>query len=193
MAHFGSYRAIEIPPRLTQGVNTRGLSTKMTMQSLIPATLRYPVRLTRPEAWLATGESPPEGPRPGSIAAGRPGERLLGKRILIVEDEALVALNLQLSFEDEGAEVIGPVQSLMDALEAVTHGGEIDLAVLDVDVAGENVYPVAELLRQRGVPFAFHTGHGSRSKLAALFPGTTTFLKPVLPETLVAHLLKIAK
>jgi CheY-like chemotaxis protein len=176
---------------MTQGESTRGLLIKMNMQSMTLATLSHPVRLPQPEAWLAAGETPSAGPRTGSGTASRPGERLLGKRILIVEDEALVALNLQFAFEDEGAEVIGPAQSLVDALEAVTHVGEIDLAVLDVDLAGENVYPVAELLRQRGVPFAFHSGHGSRSKLASLFPGTTTFIKPVMPETLIAHLLKI--
>jgi DNA-binding response OmpR family regulator len=123
----------------------------------------------------------------------RPGERLLGKRILIVEDEALVAFELQLAFEEEGAEVVGPTMSLMKALEAVAYEAAIDLAVLDVDLAGEDVYPVAELLLQRRVPFAFHTGHGSRSELTALFPGTTTFIKPTLPEVLIAHLLQIAR
>jgi CheY-like chemotaxis protein len=151
----------------------------------------HPVIIDRSHTWLAAGRAPGgEDARPGPSGGGI-GERLLGKRILIVEDEGLVALDLQLAFEDEGAEIVGTAQSLMRALEVVTHAGEIDLAVLDVDLAGENVYPVAELLRQRGVPFAFHTGHGSRSELAALFPGTTTFTKPTLPETLIRHLMKI--
>jgi CheY-like chemotaxis protein len=159
-----------------------------------PAIHCYPVRLDRALPYLAA----PAGRRGGSSeGAGRsgasPGERLLGRRILIVEDEALVAFELQLSLEDEGAEIIGPALSLMKALEAVAHEREIDLAVLDVDLGGEDIYPVAELLLQRQVPFVFHTGHGSRSKLTSLFPGTVTFIKPALPETLIAHLLRIAR
>ena len=119
-------------------------------------------------------------------------ERLLGKRVLVVEDEALLALELRLAMEDEGAEVIGPAQSIFDALDAVTHVHEIDVAVLDINLAGESVYPVAELLHQRAVPFVFHTGHGLQSELAALFPGTTTFIKPTLPETLIGHVARIA-
>lgn len=129
----------------------------------------------------------------GVAPSGRPGERLLGKRVLIVEDEAMVALELQYLFEDEGADVAGPAHTLAKAIETVTQDREIDVALLDVDLAGENIYPVADLLRRRGVPFAFHTGHGSRSEMAALFPGATTFMKPALPEALVEHLAGIAR
>lgn len=163
-------------------------ATFMSLRSL-----SYPVLLERTPAWLAASGGLGEGPHGGGAQPAAPGERLLGKRILIVEDEGLVALEMQLAFEDEGADVVGPVQSLMRALEAVTHDRDIDLAVLDVDLAGENVYPVAELLHQRGVPFAFHTGHGSRAELGSLFPGATTFSKPTMPETLIAHLMKIGR
>lgn len=122
-------------------------------------------------------------------AAGGPGERLLGKRVLIVEDEALLALELQFAFEDEGADVLGPAMSLESAL---TFAGEaeIDIAVLDVDIAGVEVYPVAAILQQRGIPFIFHTAHGSRVELAALFPGAITCMKPTMPDTLVRQLLR---
>jgi CheY-like chemotaxis protein len=153
----------------------------------------YPVVLDRAPTRLAASGQTPKGTGTGPHSAGEPGERLLGKRILIVEDEALVALELQFAFEDEGAEVVGPAQSLMKALETATYDSDIDLALLDVDVAGENVFPVAELLRRRGVPFAFHTGHASRSELGSLFPGTTTFIKPTMAEALIAHLRKIAR
>lgn len=135
----------------------------------------------------------PEGTPPQARTGPQHGERLLGKRILIVEDEALLALELQFAFEDEGADVIGPAQSLISALETVTHAREIDVAVLDVDLAGEDVYPIAELLLQRGVPFLFHTGHGSRSELTQLFPGALTLMKPSLPETLVAQILRLTR
>lgn len=151
------------------------------MTFALHATVPSPLR-------AAPGGERSTGPAPRS-AASRPGERLLGRRVLIVEDEALLALELQLAFEDEGAEVIGPALSLMAALEAVAHTREIDLAVLDVDLAGEEVYPIAEMLLQRGVPFVFHTGHGSRTMLTQLFPGTVTLMKPTLPETLIGYLL----
>ena len=160
-------------------------------------TFHYPVKLGNrdggPAGWLASsGKGQADGSH-SVQAGGTPHERLLGKRVLIVEDEALLALELQLAFEDEGAEVLGPALSLMKALETVTHEREIDVAVLDVDLAGEDVYPIAELLLQRGVPFIFHTAHGSRNVLSGLFPGALTCTKPTLPDTLIGHLMRLAR
>lgn len=126
----------------------------------------------------------------GSFAgsAGHVGERLLGKRVLIVEDEALLAMELQFAFEDEGAEVVGPAMSLESAMAFAATAEEIDVAVLDVDIAGREVYPVAAVLQQRGIPFIFHTAHGSRMELSAMFPGAATCTKPAMPDTLVIHL-----
>lgn len=132
-----------------------------------------------------------EGSFAGSAAG--PGERLLGKRVLIVEDEALLALELQFAFQDEGADVLGPAMSLESAIAIVAGGGEIDVAVLDVDIAGQEVFPVAALLQQRGVPIVFHTGHFSRLELGAMFPGAITCTKPAMPDTLVLHLLRLGR
>jgi CheY-like chemotaxis protein len=117
--------------------------------------------------------------------------RLAGKRILIVEDEALVALDLEFAFEDEGAEVLGPALSLRDALEVLGSGALIDGAVLDVSLGGTEVFPVAEMLCARGVPFLFHTGHATAASLDALFPGVTVCTKPALPTALIAVLLRL--
>jgi DNA-binding NtrC family response regulator len=114
-----------------------------------------------------------------------PSEKLLGRRVLIVEDEALVAMDLQFAFEDAGAEVLGPAMSLGDALGLAEHAPEIDCALLDVDIAGCDVYPVAQVLHRRGIPFIFHTGHGSQRAISAMFPGAITCLKPTLPEKLI--------
>lgn len=164
----------------------------MTMTRFFPAS--PPSRSYRVSLgpWLAAPEGRDTG-HPGMGAGHHAHERLLGKRVLIVEDEALLALELQLAFEDEGAEVLGPAMSIFHALEAVTHELEIDAALLDVDLAGDDVYPVAELLRQREVPFLFHTGHGSRAELSMLFPGTSTFAKPTPAERLIEHLARIAR
>lgn len=144
-------------------------------------------------AWLAASGNDEAGGTQPDAPFGRPGERLLGKRVLIVEDEALLALELQFAFEDEGAEVIGPAMSLDMALGVVALHDEIDYAVLDVDIAGKEVYPVAAILQQRGVPFLFHTGHGSRSQLAAMFPGAVTCIKPAMPNALVLQLLRLGR
>ena len=124
-------------------------------------------------------------------SADEPDNRLRSRRILIVEDEALVALDLELAFEDEGAEIVGPALSLRDALELLQSEVPIDGAVLDVDLGGKNVYPVAEVLRERGVPFVFHTGHATRASLEQLFPGAITCSKPTLPSALIAALLQL--
>ena len=88
------------------------------------------------------------------------GDDLQGVRVLVVEDEAAISLLLEDMLLDFGCEVIGPAARLAAALDVV--GREtIDLAILDVNVAGEPIYPVAEALAQQGVPFVFSTGYGS--------------------------------
>ena len=85
---------------------------------------------------------------------------LNGLRILVVEDEAAISLLLEDMLLDFGCEVIGPAARLAAALEAVERE-TVDLAILDVNVAGEPIYPVAEALVQRRIPFVFSTGYGS--------------------------------
>jgi DNA-binding response OmpR family regulator len=118
---------------------------------------------------------------------------LLGKRVLIVEDEALLAFELQLSFEEEGAEIVGPALSLASATALLETGIEIDCAILDVNLGGNEVFPVAHALQLRGVPFLFHTAHAAAKDLAALFPGSETLPTPARPEDLVARLAAIAR
>jgi CheY-like chemotaxis protein len=85
---------------------------------------------------------------------------LNGLRILVVEDEAAISLLLEDMLLDFGCEVIGPAARLSVALDALERE-TIDLAILDVNVAGEPIYPVAEALAQRSIPFVFSTGYGS--------------------------------
>jgi CheY-like chemotaxis protein len=85
---------------------------------------------------------------------------LNGLRILVVEDEAAISLLLEDMLLDFGCEVVGPAARLSAALEAVSRE-QVDLAILDVNVAGEPIYPVAEALAQREIPFVFSTGYGS--------------------------------
>lgn len=79
-------------------------------------------------------------------------------RILIVEDSPLLAMELQEMVEDCACAVLGPASKLADALAAVRNG-EIDGAILDVNIGGEAIWPVAEALAARDVPFFFTTGY----------------------------------
>jgi CheY-like chemotaxis protein len=88
-------------------------------------------------------------------------DRLAGLRVLVIEDETLVAMLLEDMLGDIGCQVVGPVPRISKALEIATDPTvALDVAILDVNVAGEEVFPVAEALAGRGVPFAFATGYG---------------------------------
>ncbi|EYD76939.1 putative response regulator receiver (CheY-like protein) [Rubellimicrobium mesophilum DSM 19309] len=79
--------------------------------------------------------------------------------ILVVEDEYLLADDLRRDLEAAGARVLGPVASVPEALELIEEAGRVDAAILDVNLAGRMVFPVAEVLSRRGVPFVFATGY----------------------------------
>jgi CheY-like chemotaxis protein len=86
---------------------------------------------------------------------------LAGLRILVVEDEFLVALDIERMVQDSGAEVVGPVGTLEEAL-AKAGTERLDGAILDVNIAGRKITPVALALRERGVPFILSTGYGPK-------------------------------
>ena len=94
--------------------------------------------------------------------SGRPA-KLTGKRVLVVEDEALVAMLVEDELRDAGAEVLGPAPTVDHALrliEAAAADGGISAAVLDINLGGRHVAPVADRLAALGVPFVFATAHG---------------------------------
>jgi DNA-binding response OmpR family regulator len=80
-------------------------------------------------------------------------------RVLVVEDEMLVAMVLEDQLADAGCEVIGPAFSVEQAMHLAA-SEPLDGAVLDINLAGEKVYPVADLLAARNVPFVYVTGFG---------------------------------
>jgi CheY-like chemotaxis protein len=113
-----------------------------------------------------------------------PDDHLSGKRLLVVEDEAFVALMLEAMLEGFGCDVVGVAGTLSRGLEYA--GDEtltIDGAVLDINLGGEKVFPVAERLAARGVPFIFSTGYGAEG-VPRDFAGVPTIAKPYLEETL---------
>lgn len=82
-----------------------------------------------------------------------------GKRILVVEDEPMIAMLIEDLVLDEGGIVVGPAATL-DAALALARSEAIDAAVLDVNLAGARSVPVADVLRERNIPFLFATGYG---------------------------------
>ena len=128
------------------------------------------------------------GPRPSSSPSVGAPVSLAGRRVLLVEDELLLALDLQMALEDEGAAVVGPVDDLDEGLDLLDREAIFDAAILDIDLHGKDVFPLAERLRRRDVPFVFHTGHGERAALARHFDDAPVCIKPVLNETLLAIL-----
>jgi len=83
------------------------------------------------------------------------------KRFLIVEDEAMIALLLEDYLGDLGYDVAALADNVDDALAQVHSGGWIDAAILDVNVRGRSIKPVADALKAAGTPFCFMTGYGA--------------------------------
>ena len=108
-------------------------------------------------------------------------------RILVVEDEALIALQLEMEIEDIGHTVAGTCMNLPECL-LFLEDSEIDGAILDVDLRGVDVFPAAEKLRQKNIPFVFHTGHGDKRQIEERFPCSTVFKKPTSTEIMLKQL-----
>ena len=111
---------------------------------------------------------------------------IVGNRILVVEDEPLVAMNLSKSLIELGFDVVGPYSTLAKAAAAAVET-EVDAALLDVNLSGKAVYPVADILASKNVPFAFITGYGTGA-LPGKYANAPVLQKPVDQSTL-QHLL----
>jgi CheY-like chemotaxis protein len=97
-------------------------------------------------------------------------------RILVVEDEMLVAMNIEDMLLDLGHEVAGLASRLEPAL-SLAREGDFDLAMLDVNLAGQQSFPVADVLIGRGIPFLFATGYGIKG-IAADYRDRPVLQKP---------------
>ncbi len=109
---------------------------------------------------------------------------LRGARILIAEDNALIALDLQSLLEDAGAEVVGLAGTVAQAL-ALAGSATPTCAVLDVILHGELVFPVARMLRERGVPMIFYTGSSYMQGLGRDWPDAPIIMKPAALALLI--------
>ena len=103
---------------------------------------------------------------------------LANRRVLVVEDNRAFSTALELSLENAGCQVVGPYESVAEALEAL-EAGPVDVAVLDVGLADDDSGEIARRLVASSIPFLFLTGYGSTASLTNQFPGIPCLSKPV--------------
>ncbi len=104
------------------------------------------------------------------------------KRVLLVEDEALIGMMMRDLLEDLGLSVIGPVHSVADGLRAIA-AQDFDCAILDLNLGGEPVYPLALAIAQKSIPLIFATGYALESVDAA-YSAIPVLQKPIAREEL---------
>lgn len=114
-------------------------------------------------------------------------QSLQGRRILVVEDEYFLADDVRDALSEAGAEVLGPVPSVEEATALIAQEARIDAAVLDINLRGDLVFPVADALRARGVPFAFATGY-DRWALPDRFADALRVEKPLQARNIASTL-----
>jgi CheY-like chemotaxis protein len=108
----------------------------------------------------------------------------MAKRVLVVEDEMTIAMMIEDMLMDLGHEVVATAARLPTALE-VAGDGNLDFVILDVNLAGHQSFPVAAVLQQRGIPFAFATGYGPAG-IDPAFAGRPVLTKPFTTADLAA-------
>lgn len=111
-------------------------------------------------------------------------------KVLIIEDESIVAMMIEDLIVDMGHEVVGTAGRLEQALSLVQDLA-VDFAIVDVNLNGQFTYPVAEVLKSRGVPFVFATGYGV-SGLKDEWKQSPVLQKPFQPEDLTRAINAIA-
>ena len=123
------------------------------------------------------------------------GDDLAGLRVLIVEDEFLLAMELETLVERGGCTTVGPASSVCQAL-ALINGEQPDIALLDVNLKGERATPVAAALQARGVPYVLITGYSTAQLSEPELRGAPRLDKPVNCHALtraVKHVLEGAE
>lgn len=134
--------------------------------------------------------------REGGEGAGTQGITkgpMSGMTVLVVEDDFIVAYDMQTLLEEQGARVLGPAANIAEAQELLAKE-QPTVAVLDVNLGGEYVFALADDLLARDVPFVFATAYADDDRLFPEQARTAPRLsKPVLPNVLIGQLLRIKR
>lgn len=112
---------------------------------------------------------------------------LRGRPILIVEDEAIIALGLAAAVRDLGGTVVGPSTSVQHAL-ALLGCNDVDAAIVDANLIDRDVTPLALELHRQDIPFVVHTAKGLPPELASALPDLLVVMKPTDAEHVVAQI-----
>ncbi len=113
-----------------------------------------------------------------------------GRQVLVVEDEAIVALVLVAGLRRDGWDIIGPAATLKAAYQLLADGMTPDVALLDLNLDGAPIYPLAQVLQARGIPFAFYSGY-SAPNLEPRFKDVTLIGKPARAHVINAELSRL--
>jgi ActR/RegA family two-component response regulator len=116
---------------------------------------------------------------------------LKGQRILVVEDDAMIALDLECTLVEAGAEIAGSANTVSRALE-LADTLNLTGAIVDLLLQSEPARTVAERLQQRGVPFVFYSGQAD-AEAAKTWPGVRLLTKPAAADAIVAAMAALAK
>jgi CheY-like chemotaxis protein len=103
---------------------------------------------------------------------------LAGRRVLVIEDEYFLADDIARALGGLGARIVGPFGDLNEATEAVDRDTAIDAAIVDINLHNEMVFPLARVLRMRGVPFVFTSGY-DKGLIGAEFHDVKLWIKPL--------------
>jgi DNA-binding NtrC family response regulator len=117
---------------------------------------------------------------------------LEGARVLIVEDECVIALELECTLKDCGARVVGSCTTVESALAQIEGSRDIDAAVLDIELGGQYAGPVADKLIRVGIPFVIASGHEA-SRYPIKFQGVPWLEKPVNPTRIAAAIFDVQR
>ena len=117
-------------------------------------------------------------------------QALCGHRILVAEDDALLAITLEDMLKSVGATVVGPAVALEEA-EKFAEEETLSAALLDIRFDCNEVWPVARILAARGVPFVFSTGHYDRESLPTEWSDRPILRKPVGRQKIVTALTEV--
>jgi CheY-like chemotaxis protein len=106
-------------------------------------------------------------------------------RVLLVEDETLVALHIEELLRESGFDVIGPVGRVADAVRSAEQEQDVAFAILDVNLSGDMSWPVARVLHHRGIPFVFASGYArAHAQVPADLANAPILSKPLVREEL---------
>ena len=182
--HWDERGGPPVQPLATPGYGTKVITASVEYQLGGSAIFDW-----RPDGLRFTMSAPlgqkSEGPRAGAEPnkttaqdSDRPRKAVMrGRRLLLIEDETLVGMMMHDTLTELGFHVIGPVNTLSDAAEAIKRE-DFHAAILDVNLNGEFIYPLADVVAARGLPFVFVTGYGADG-IDPRFAGVPVLQKPI--------------